>query len=69
MMTIEFTAGGPHAEAVLTSGQPDDTTSADFTAQTKLFATGSFRPVLFTDAEIAADPSNAAITVTGPRSS
>ncbi|MDP9463346.1 MAG: penicillin acylase family protein, partial [Actinomycetota bacterium] len=67
MMTMEFTSGGPHAEAVLTYGQPDDATSADFIAQTQLFSAGTFRPVLFTAAEIAADSSSAAITVTGPR--
>ena len=67
MMAMEFTPDGPHAEALLTYGQPDDATSADFTAQAKLFATGSFRPVLFTDAEIAASSPTAVTTVTGPR--
>lgn len=67
MMTMEFTPDGPHAAALLTYGQPDDATSVDYTAQTKLFAAGTFRPVLFTDAEIAASSPTSVITVTGPR--
>ncbi len=55
IMTLDFTSGGPHAEALLTYGQPDDPADPNFTAQTKLFAAGTFRPVLFTDAEIAGD--------------
>ena len=67
MMTLEFTPGGPHAEAVLTYGQPDDSASGDFTSQTKIFAAGKFRPVLFDDDAINADPDKSEITVTGPR--
>jgi acyl-homoserine-lactone acylase len=68
MMTVEFTSSGPHAEAILTYGQPDDPASGDFTSQTKLFAAGLFRPALFTDDEINADPAKATTTVIGPRS-
>ena len=67
MMTVEFLPAGPHAEAILTYGQPDDATSPNFIAQTRLFAAGQFRPVLFTDAAIAADPDKTTVTVTGPR--
>ena len=67
IMTVEYTSGGPHAEALLTYGQPDDLSDPNATAQTKLFAAGTFRPVLFTTAEIAADPAATTITVTGHR--
>lgn len=67
VMTLEFTDAGPHAEALLTYGQPDDPTDPNFTAQTKLFSTGTFRPVLFTPEDIAADPDAETITVTAPR--
>lgn len=67
MMTLQFTPDGPHAEAVLTYGQPDDSASVDFTSQTKIFAAGKFRPVLFDDDAINADSDKSVITVTGPR--
>ena len=67
VMTMEFTKAGPHAQAVLTYGQPDDSSSPDFTSQTKLFSRGKFRDVLFTDAQIAADPTAKSTTVTGPK--
>ena len=67
MMTLEFAPDGPRAEAILTYGQPDDSGSVDFTSQTKIFATGKFRAVLFDDAAIAGDSAKTVITVTGPR--
>ena len=67
MMTLAFDSAGPHAEALLTYGQPDDPKNPDYTAQTKLFAAGKFRPVLFTPQEIASDTSAKTTTVTGPR--
>ena len=66
IMAMEFTSGGPHAEALLTYGQPDDPASPDFTSQTKLFAKGTFRPVLFTPDQIKAGAISTA-TVTGRR--
>ena len=68
MMTVDFTDDGPRAAAVLTYGQPDDPSNADFTSQTKLYSAGEFRPILFTPEEIAADESSETVTVTGPRS-
>ena len=56
MMAVEFTDAGPTARAVLTYGQPDDRESPDFTSQTKVYSSGAFRPVRFTPADIAADP-------------
>jgi acyl-homoserine-lactone acylase len=65
VMTLEFTADGPHAEAVLTYGQPDDPSSPDYTAQTKLFAAGEFRPIYFLPQEIKANAVSDTVTVTG----
>lgn len=67
IMTLEFTADGPQAEALLTYGQPDDLSDPNATAQTKLFAAGTFRPVLFTAEEIAADRNATTVTVTAAR--
>lgn len=68
VMTIEFTDDGPHAEAVLTYGQPDDPDDPDFTSQMELFANGSFRPIDFTAAEISAAAVGEPLVVTGYRS-
>jgi len=64
MMTLEFTNAGPQAAALLTYGQPDDPNNPDFTSQTKLFSTSTFRPVLFTPADVAKD-AKSTTTVTG----
>lgn len=67
VMTLEFTDDGPHAEAVLTYGQPDDPEDPDFTSQMELYASGSFRPIAFTAAEVAAAVVGEPATVTGYR--
>jgi acyl-homoserine-lactone acylase len=55
-MMVEFTADGPHAMAVFSRSQSDDPDSPHFTDQTELFSAEGWRPVLFTEEEIAADP-------------
>ncbi len=65
VMTLEFSADGPHAQAVLTYGQPDDPTSPDFTSQMRLFSAETFRPILFTASEVAAGAVGEVLTVTG----
>ncbi len=67
VMTMEFSADGPHAEAVLTYGQPDDPADPGFTAQMKLFAAGLFRPILFTADEVADGAIGDPVIVTGER--
>lgn len=67
VMTMEFTAHGPHAEAMLTYGQPDDPADPGFTAQMKLFAAGLFRPILFTADEVAGGAIGDPVIVTGER--
>ncbi len=56
MMVVQFTATGPQAVALLSYGQSPDPASADYTNQTQLFSQAQFRPMPFTDADIAADP-------------
>ncbi|MGB8858939.1 MAG: penicillin acylase family protein [Ilumatobacteraceae bacterium] len=68
VMTLEFTADGPHAEAILTYGQPDDPSDPNFTAQTKVYSGKHLRSVLFTPDEVAAGAVGDTVTVTGERS-
>jgi acyl-homoserine-lactone acylase len=67
MMVLAFTPDGPSARAVLTYGQPDDPTDPDFTSQTRVYSNNTFRPVLFTAQQIAADPDAMTLEVTGAR--
>ena len=67
VMMMEFAADGPHAEAVLTYGQPDDPADPGFTAQMKLFAAGLFRQILFTADEVADGAVGDPVIVTGDR--
>lgn len=67
VMTLEFTADGPVAEAVLTYGQPDDPTDPGFTSQTALVSAMEFRPILFDADSIAAAAVGEPLVVTGER--
>ena len=55
-MTCELTAAGPKAFAVLTYSESSDPGAPHNADQTQLFSKSTWRPMLFTDAEIAADP-------------
>jgi len=56
VMTMEFTDDGPRAEAVLMYSQSEDEASAHFVDQSELYSRGEFRPCLFTEEDILADP-------------
>jgi acyl-homoserine-lactone acylase len=56
IMAMEYTANGPRGRAVLTYGQTSDPTSSYFADQTQLFSRKEWRPILFSDAEVAAAP-------------
>ncbi len=56
IMALEYTPQGPRAQAFLTYSQSGDPTSPLFHDQTKLFSEKRWRRILFTDAEINADP-------------
>ncbi len=67
IMAMEFTDEGPHAEAFLTysqSGIPGSENSSD---QTERFSNKEWRPCLFTEAEIEADPNLTTYRVRGAR--
>ena len=62
VMAVEFGPDGPRGEAFLTYSQSEDPRSPHFRDQTELFSRGEWRPLLFRDADIAADP-NLRVTV------
>lgn len=56
IMALEFTANGPHAQAFLTYSESGDPASPQYYDQTELFSAKKWRKILFTEAEIKADP-------------
>ena len=67
VMVLEYTDRGPHARALLLSGQTGDERSPRFWEQTELYAAKRWRDVRFTDEEIRADPGLATTRLRGPR--
>ena len=67
VMTLAYGPDGPHAEAILTYGQPDDPADPNFTAQTKVYSGKHLRAVLFTPEEVAGGAVGEPLTVTGER--
>jgi acyl-homoserine-lactone acylase len=64
VMALEFTDSGPRAECLLTYSQSMDPASPHFKDQTELFSQDSWRPILFTEAELVADPGLTELTIT-----
>lgn len=56
LMVASLTPDGPVAHAILTYSQSADPTSVHYADQTQLFSQHTFRPMLFTEAAIKADP-------------
>ncbi|MBP6822888.1 MAG: acylase [Acidobacteria bacterium] len=56
IMALEYTANGPRAQAFLTYSQSGDPASPQYYDQTELFSAKKWRKILFTEAEIKADP-------------
>lgn len=56
IMALEYTSQGPRAMAFLTYSQSGDPASKLFYDQTELFSAKKWRKILFTEAEIKADP-------------
>lgn len=56
VMALQFTDDGPVARAVMTYSQSEDPESPWFVDQTELYATQRMRPILYREADIAADP-------------
>jgi acyl-homoserine-lactone acylase len=67
LMTLAFTDDGPVAEAFLTYGQPDDPSAPGYTAQMEQYSEKQWRPVLFRDEDIEADPDLTTEVVEGAR--
>ncbi|GMU07873.1 acylase [Corallococcus caeni] len=65
VMALQFTDAGPNANAVLTYSQSGDPKSPHYADQTLLFSQKKWRPILFTDAQIAGDANLAETTVSG----
>ncbi len=56
VQVVAFTDHGPEAEAVLSYGQSAHPDSPHYGDQTRLYAAEAWRPLPFTEAQIAADP-------------
>ena len=56
LLVLDFTDEGPAARALMTYSASSDPASPHFADQTAMFADKELRPVLFTEAAIAADP-------------
>lgn len=56
IMALEYTANGPRAQAFLTYSESGDPASPQYYDQTELFSAKKWRKILFTEAEIKADP-------------
>lgn len=56
VMAVEYTEDGPRGSAFLTYAQSDDPASPHYRDQTRLFRDQEWRPLVFTEADIAADP-------------
>jgi acyl-homoserine-lactone acylase len=67
LMALEFTSEGPRARAILTYGESGDRGSEHFTDQTRLYSSKSWRPILFDQRDIRADPELAETEVQAPR--
>jgi len=66
ILAVEFTDDGPQAEAVLTYSQSADPDSPFFADQTALYGAGGTRAVLWTEADVLADPGLATQTLQHP---
>ncbi|WP_223634239.1 acylase [Corallococcus sp. EGB] len=65
VMALQFTDAGPNANAVLTYSESGDPKSPHYADQTRLYSQKQWRPILFTDAQIAGDPNLKETTVSG----
>ena len=66
-MALEFTKEGPRAQAFLTYGESGDQESPHFIDQTRLYSEKAWRPILFDEKEIVADPSLTVQEVSAPK--
>lgn len=67
VMVLEFTGDGPRARALLTYSESSDPDSPHFADQTQRFSEKQWRPVVFTEDEIAADPELQTVEISGAK--
>lgn len=67
VLAVAFTDEGPVAEAVLTYGQSDDPASPGYVDQAYRYSDRAWRPVLFRDEDVLADPVLVTREVVGAR--
>jgi acyl-homoserine-lactone acylase len=67
VMALEYTAQGPRAQAFMTYSQSGDPASPLYYDQTELFSAKKWRRILYTEAEIKADPNLKSRTVTSAK--
>ncbi len=65
MMLVQYTDAGPSAKAILTYGESAEPDSPHFTDQTELFSARQWRPILWEEADILADPNLVEYEVVG----
>lgn len=65
VMALEIGAKGPRGQAFLSYSQSDDPASPYFSDQTALFSSQQWRPLVFSEADIAADPALQTLEVAG----
>jgi len=65
LMTMRYTDSGVEAQALLTYGESEDTTSSHYNDQLPLFSQKQWRPILFSAQEVASAPALETLTVTG----
>lgn len=66
LLVLAFTDDGPSARAIMTYSASSDPRSPHFADQTEMWSRKQLRPVLFTDAQIEADPQLEIQELTGP---
>ncbi|AUX27285.1 peptidase S45 [Sorangium cellulosum] len=67
LLALEFTTDGPRAEALLSYAQSHDPASPHFADQTAMFSRKAWRPALFAQEDIEADPALVVKVVAAPR--
>lgn len=65
VMALELAKDGPRGQAFLTYSESDDPASPHYADQTVLFSEQQWRPLVFTEADIAADPALKVLEVVG----
>jgi acyl-homoserine-lactone acylase len=66
IMCMQFTDAGPEGRALLTYSQSAEVDSGWFMDQTELFSQKNWRPMLWHEADIVADPNLIEYDVSGP---